>query len=137
MFRIRQDDLKVLAATGAVGYLSAFLRLLSTALLVCGIPAIAASETRPQALVTITFDDASKSQYQNGLAIAKAHKLPGTIFVPTALVNGSLSEAQDAWLMNWDELKEFHEAGWEIGAHGRQPDASRKATQVHSVPIRG
>lgn len=74
-------------------------------------------------LVTITFDDASRAQYEHGLRLAVAHDLVGTLFVPTSLVEAALP---GDWTLTWDEVRAFHAAGWEIGAHGashaRLPD---------------
>lgn len=69
-------------------------------------------------IVTITFDDGGMTQYRNGLRIAKAYGLPGTIFVPTAFISEASTDAGKEWVMNWDEIREFRDAGWEIGAHG-------------------
>lgn len=68
-------------------------------------------------LITITFDDASRSQHDLGLRLAKTYGLAGTLFVPTQLVTESLTP--DGWTMTWDEVRDFQAAGWEIGAHGR------------------
>ncbi|WP_169052265.1 polysaccharide deacetylase family protein [Tabrizicola sp. YIM 78059] len=68
-------------------------------------------------LLTITFDDASRAQFDHGLRLARAHGLPGTLFVPTGLVGDTPDPA--AWTMTWDEVRAFNAAGWEIGAHGR------------------
>jgi peptidoglycan/xylan/chitin deacetylase (PgdA/CDA1 family) len=66
-------------------------------------------------LVTLTFDDASRGQVDHGLRLARAHGLPGTLFVPTGLV----TDDTEGWTMTWDEVRAFQAAGWEIGAHGR------------------
>lgn len=68
-------------------------------------------------LVTITFDDASRAQFDHGLRLARAYGLPGTLFVPSGLVGERPDPA--GWTMTWDEVRAFHAAGWEIGAHGR------------------
>jgi peptidoglycan/xylan/chitin deacetylase (PgdA/CDA1 family) len=68
-------------------------------------------------LVSITFDDATRAQFDHGLRLAKAYGLVGTLFVPAGLVDDA--HLSDAWTMNWDEVRAFHAAGWEIGAHGQ------------------
>jgi peptidoglycan/xylan/chitin deacetylase (PgdA/CDA1 family) len=89
----------------------------------CLTATLAAAEG-PLGLVTFTFDDASRAQYDHGLRLALAHGLTGTLFVPTGLI-ADLPQP-DAWTMTWDEVRAFHAAGWEIGAHGasheRLPD---------------
>ena len=77
---------------------------------------LAAAET-PQGLVSITFDDASRVQFDHGLRLAIAHGLVGTLFVPTGLVDDG--QRPDTWTMTWEEVRAFHAAGWEIGAHGK------------------
>lgn len=77
--------------------------------------AAAAPAQEGKGLLTITFDDASRAQVDHGLRLAQAHGLVGTLFVPTGLV----TETPGDWTMTWDEVRAFHAAGWEIGAHGR------------------
>lgn len=91
------------------------LRILCAALaLLLAAPAAAEPD---RGLVTITFDDATRAQFEHGLRLARAHGLPGTLFVPTGLVGATPDPA--GWTMTWDEVRAFHAAGWEIGAHGR------------------
>ncbi|MCP5038353.1 MAG: polysaccharide deacetylase family protein [Rhodobacteraceae bacterium] len=71
----------------------------------------------PGAIVTFTFDDASRSQYEVGLRIASFYGVEGTIFVNTKYVDDATSGTDD-WAMTWDEVQEFRNAGWEIGSHG-------------------
>lgn len=92
--------------------------LLAAAVLAVGPATVAAAQSDP-AIVTFTFDDASKVQHRHGLRIARALGIRGTIFVPTAKVNGAGGIHDDLWTMTWPDLQEFQAAGWEIGAHGR------------------
>jgi len=71
-----------------------------------------------RSILTITFDDGGRSQYQNGLRIAKAYGIVGTLFVPPANISKASGPDGPSWVINWDEVREFHNAGWEIGAHG-------------------
>ncbi|WP_296423851.1 polysaccharide deacetylase family protein [Yoonia sp.] len=66
-------------------------------------------------IVTITFDDAGLSQYDVGLRVARAEGVVGTLFVPTGLVTDA---NEPSWVMSWDQIRDFRDAGWEIGAHG-------------------
>ena len=79
-------------------------------------PAVASAE---QGIVSITFDDALASQHKHGLSIAGEHGIAGTVFVPTALIRGGDSKATDGHFMDWDQVREFRDAGWEIGSHGK------------------
>ncbi len=90
--------------------------VLAALLLGLCLPAGAGAGTRP-GLVTITFDDASRAQYEHGLRLARDHGLVGTLFVPTGLIGDT--RAPEDWTMTWDEVREFQAAGWEIGSHAR------------------
>lgn len=94
----------------------------------------ARAEDRP-GLVTLTFDDASRAQFDHGLRLARKHGLVGTLFVPTGLIGDS--RQPDGWNMTWDEVRAFRAAGWEIGAHGRShvrlPDLPPEALEAEIV----
>lgn len=68
-------------------------------------------------LISITFDDASRAQFDHGLRLAKAYGLVGTLFVPTSLI-ADVPEP-GSWTISWDEVRAFQAAGWEIGSHGQ------------------
>lgn len=106
--------------------------------LLSGVPTQAASGSAP-GLLTFTFDDASVSQFTLGLPMAKEFGIKGTLFVVTgeadeatnaeaealsnARANGDAvpdrpsSLVPDRWYMTWDEIRQFRDAGWEIGSH--------------------
>lgn len=65
--------------------------------------------------VTFAPDDASLSQYE-GLAQAKEYGIVGTLFVPSGLIDTDPND-DDNFYMNWSQVKEFMDAGWEIGSH--------------------
>lgn len=92
------------------------MRILALAALLLALCPPAGAETRT-GLVTITFDDASRAQYDDGLRLARKHGLAGTLFVPTGLIGET--RAPEDWTMTWDEVREFQAAGWEIGSHAR------------------
>lgn len=76
-------------------------------------------------LLTLTFDDASRTQYEAAFPIIKEFGVPGTLFV----ISGKADEAQGktaAWGMTWAEIARFRDAGWEIGAHSvTHPDLTK------------
>jgi len=78
---------------------------------------VAAEEPAATGLVSITFDDASREQFDHGLRLARLHGLVGTLLVPTGLI--AEIPAPDGWTITWYEVRAFHAAGWEIGAHGQ------------------
>lgn len=91
--------------------LTRFARLSLCALAICGLqPAGAAG------LLTLTFDDANRTQYEIALPILKEFGLPGTIFVISGKANAYESDPYP-WFMGWDQIAEFRDAGWEIGSH--------------------
>jgi len=71
------------------------------------------------AIVSLTFDDASNTQYNNGFQIAQKYGLTGTLFVATEMVNLRESGTDNEWTMTWDNIREIQAAGWEIGSHSR------------------
>jgi len=87
---------------------------------------------RPQGRVlVVTFDDAYRSVLKLAFPILRRLGLPGTVFAPTAHMDGTpMSWAGiDGWLdsehrseltgCTWDELSVLAQAGWEIGSHTR------------------
>lgn len=111
---------------------------LAVAGLLAGLWAFGAGAEPPKGLVSITFDDASRPQFDHGLRLAMRHGIVGTLFVPTGLVGDT--PAPDAWTLTWDEVAAFNAAGWEIGAHGqshvRLPDLPPEALEAEvSGPI--
>jgi heparosan-N-sulfate-glucuronate 5-epimerase len=86
----------------------------------------------PVKSVAITFDDGFRSVYEHAFSVLAEFGIPGTVFVPTALV-GLPSPMSwpgiDQWeggpyedelrCMTWDELRELRDTGWEIASHTR------------------
>lgn len=69
-----------------------------------------------QGLLSITFDDASRSQHELGLPATRDHGLAGTLFVITKYAEEAADDP-DGWYMGWPEIRDFRDSGWEIGAH--------------------
>jgi len=75
-----------------------------------------ADGSAPPQSVVVTFDDAWSDMYANALDVLVAHRIPATLYVPTAQVDrpGHVSRS---------ELLELADAGIAIGAHTRtHPD---------------
>ena len=81
-------------------------------------------------IVAVTFDDAFRSVFALARPILERFGMPGTVFVPTDLIDmgGPLRwSGIDQWLdgphaselapMSWDEIRALNRAGWEIGSH--------------------
>jgi len=82
--------------------------------------------------LSVTFDDAYRSVYEQARPVLESLGVPATVFVPTALVGTErpmVWPGTDQWLdspyeaeltpMSWDELGELDELGWELGSHSR------------------
>jgi peptidoglycan/xylan/chitin deacetylase (PgdA/CDA1 family) len=82
--------------------------------------------------VAVTFDDAFLSVYEQAYPIMKRLGVPGTVFVPTALIGNGEPMAWpgiDEWVggpyeselvgMSWQQAAELAEGGWEVGSHTR------------------
>ncbi|HEY0631616.1 MAG TPA: polysaccharide deacetylase family protein [Thermoleophilaceae bacterium] len=82
--------------------------------------------------VAITFDDAYRSVFELALPVMRRLGLPGSIYVPTDWVGRQEPmswEGIDRWVggphqhelacLEWDELGQLADAGWEVGSHTR------------------
>jgi peptidoglycan/xylan/chitin deacetylase (PgdA/CDA1 family) len=65
-------------------------------------------------LVTLTFDDASRSQLERGLPVLERSGVKGVLFVPTGLL-GTWFEREP--LLTLSGVGELAAAGWEVGSH--------------------
>ncbi len=65
-----------------------------------------------EGMVTFSFDDAVRGAYNYGLPLMKKFGIKGCINP----IIGPIENNED-WVVNWDELKEFQQAGWEVGSH--------------------
>lgn len=63
-----------------------------------------------QPTIAITFDDGYKDNLTEALPIMKKYELVATIFIISDMVGNE-------GYLNWDEIKELKNAGWEIGVH--------------------
>jgi len=73
------------------------------------------NNSKPEkAYLTFTFDDGYKSIYTEVLPIFKKYNLRGTVYVITNLTG---KEFENEKLMNWSEINELQEYGFEIGCH--------------------
>ena len=62
-------------------------------------------------VVSITFDDGSKSIYQNGFPILKKYGMPATLFLITKYTG------EDVYYVDWNQVNTLVNHGWEIGSH--------------------
>jgi peptidoglycan/xylan/chitin deacetylase (PgdA/CDA1 family) len=86
----------------------------------------------PGRVLSITFDDAFASVKEHAAPILQRYGAPATVFAPTAFMGGDASlvwAGIDHWqqtanagelkAMDWDDLGQLADAGWEIGSHTR------------------
>ena len=81
-----------------------------------------AETARPPGVVTFTFDDGLRSQYDLALPLLVDYGVPGTLFVvsdfaDTADAASGLKTGKAQVFMTWDEIRAYQAAGWEIGSH--------------------
>jgi heparosan-N-sulfate-glucuronate 5-epimerase len=80
--------------------------------------------------VAVTFDDGFRSVFEHAFPVLSEFGLPATIFVPAGLMGTGAPmgwQGIDRWLgtewenelrpATWDELRQLHDAGWEIASH--------------------
>lgn len=94
--------------------------------------------------LAVTFDDGFRSVFTLAAPVLARLGVPGTLFVPTALIgDGSPLEWRgiDEWRggefepelrgMTWEEVGQLGDAGWEIGSHTRtHPRLTRLSDEV-------
>lgn len=66
----------------------------------------------PEKSVIITFDDGNRSVYETAVPILDKYGFTATMFVITNSIGGTGH-------MNWEQLAELHNKGYEIGSHTR------------------
>ncbi len=73
--------------------------------------------------VILTFDDGYADFYTNAAPVLLKHKLPATVFLPTSFVGSTNAwPGQPSWvkeepLMNWQQIQELADAGFDFGSH--------------------
>lgn len=60
--------------------------------------------------VVLTFDDGYENNYTNAFPILKKYDYPATIFIPS-------SDIGKVGYLNWDQIREMHEAGIDFESH--------------------
>lgn len=75
-------------------------------------------------IVAITFDDGYRDNYENAAPILAQHTMPAAFFVSTGMIGSDRGFSHDLEkhgrmlaTMNWDQVRELHQRGFEIGAH--------------------
>src|SRR3954451_23835504 len=75
----------------------------------------AALEPIPDRLVVLTFDDASKSHFTVARPVLKKYRFGATFFI----TEGFDFPTNKKDYMSWEEIRQLHADGFEIGNHTR------------------
>ncbi len=69
--------------------------------------------------LTVTLDDTYANQDDNGFPIFQKYGIRGTLFAVAEFVEGASDkeETEEPYHMTWEQVRKWHNAGWEIGAH--------------------
>jgi peptidoglycan/xylan/chitin deacetylase (PgdA/CDA1 family) len=67
--------------------------------------------------VVITFDDGFRDFYTHAFPILQKYDLKATMYLPTAYINQGSQPFLGRTCMNWDEVRELHNAGVMFGSH--------------------
>lgn len=65
----------------------------------------------PPKPVLLTFDDGYSDNYELAMPVLKRYGFPATLFMSPGFV-------REKGYLNWDQVKEMHDAGWDIQPHG-------------------
>lgn len=97
-------------------------RFFSILALLTFIPVVAL-EPVPDKLVVLTFDDSAASQYTIVRPLLKQHKFGATFFITM----GFDFQTDKTNYMTWQQIRELHQDGFEIGNHTRDHRAVTRA----------
>ena len=70
-------------------------------------------------ILTLTFDDGDKSVWQNCLPELRERRTPACLFVCTGFVDAGFRDVSTGRysVMTWEDLKDWVDAGLEVGSH--------------------
>lgn len=76
-------------------------------------------------ICSLTFDDGYASVYESALPLMQTHGHTATVFL-TVGHDGHVMEMSGRQMLNWEQIRELHKLGYEIGAHTlTHPDLRR------------
>ena len=83
--------------------------------------------------IALTFDDGYKDNLTNAAPVLEEYGIPATLFAVTQRVGSHLDHDtpnDDARLLTWDEIRQWRDRGFGVGAHTRtHPRLSRESAE--------
>lgn len=67
-------------------------------------------------ICSLTFDDGYASVYESALPLMETYGHKATVFL-TVGQDGNVMEMSGRQMLNWEQIRELHRLGYEIGAH--------------------
>jgi peptidoglycan/xylan/chitin deacetylase (PgdA/CDA1 family) len=85
----------------------------------------------PDHTFAITFDDGYESVYRDALPVLQDYNLPATLFITVGRERADrLPSLEGRAMLTWQQIREMHECGIDIGAHTlTHPDLTKLAPE--------
>ncbi|MBO9605525.1 MAG: polysaccharide deacetylase family protein [Paenibacillaceae bacterium] len=83
----------------------------------------------PAKPILLTFDDGYADNYTNAMPLLQQYSFPATLFMSPGTVD-------DPYYLNWEQVDQLQEAGWDIQPHGMthphlpQLDAAQQEAEI-------
>jgi peptidoglycan/xylan/chitin deacetylase (PgdA/CDA1 family) len=82
-----------------------------------GLTDFQSGHTNDQKTVVLTFDDGLRDFYTNAFPLLQEYGQSASVFLPTGFIGDPRGRFKDQECMTWEEVREIHAAGIEIGSH--------------------
>jgi peptidoglycan/xylan/chitin deacetylase (PgdA/CDA1 family) len=81
---------------------------------------LAAGGAPPPGFAAVTFDDGMRNNHEVALPILREYGIAATVYVTIGFIDGTspwVSSGAAGAMLTHEQLRELHDAGWELGAH--------------------